>query len=315
MMQELITTREPLRRLTLVTSLLMTGAISAHSTAQTGRLDVSSTAVASTSQSARPGQVVLLREGSTLVQTTGIMRRNAADQWTFVVDAPNARSGQIELILLPCATLEEMERVAATSAGDPRFQTTGEAFVYMNKNYFLATHSPYLLAIESKPTEEVETPADENSDDAAMTETDDTTAADSDSIEDIMQRLEERAGPIARSTAPTTNMTQATSGNGSSANGRSQAREDMMIVDRRGHLTRGSGGAWIFVFDADAEGLADPPAFIMPCLLLERMQQEARKAGNVAPMLITGRMFSYHGRSYLLPTLYRIPTNRTQLVP
>ena len=298
-------------------TLLLSCAISAHAAPQAGESD----SPAGTNQNAidlQPGRVVLLREGSTLVQTTGVMRRNADDRWTLLVDAENARAGTLELILLPCATLEEMERVAATSEGDPMFQTTGEVLVYLNKNYFLPTHSPHLLAVmdqsdeapAEEPAEDVPAGDDITREDATEVATDDAPIVEGDSVEDIMRGLEERAGPIARSSAPTNARNESTA---SVTN--APLREGAMIVDRRGHLTRGGGGAWVFVFDADAEGLADPPAVVLPCQLLERMQQEARNAGNIAPMLITGRLFEYHGRTYVLPTLYRIPRDRTQLVP
>lgn len=290
-------------------------AIHAQSWAQTETTATITPSGNANSFTVQPGRLVLLREGSTLVQTTGTMRRAEDGRWMFVIESPRARSGAFDLVLLPCATLEEMERVAASAEGDePNFQTTGEVYVYDNKNYFLPTHSPHLVSMAraSEAVEEDEAPAEEGAgtDEApAETSDDDAPIAEGDSVDDIMSRLEERAGPVARSTAPTN---IAVTGEGASL---SPAREGTMVLDRRGNLTRGANGEWVFVFDADAEGLADPPAVVLPCQMLERMQLEARNAGNVMPMLITGRVFEYHNRSYILPTLYRTPRERTVLVP
>jgi hypothetical protein len=53
----------------------------------------------------------------------------------------------------------------------------------------------------------------------------------------------------------------------------------------------------------------------MPCLLLERMEDYARRAGRTAPLLLSGEVYRYHGRGYVLPTLFRIPSQRTVLRP
>ena len=80
-------------------------------------------------------------------------------------------------------------------------------------------------------------------------------------------------------------------------------------------MVRDGGGAWLFLFDADASGLADPPMILLPCLLLERMERYAQRAESHAPMLLSGRVFRYHQVNYLLPTTFQIPRERTPLRP
>jgi hypothetical protein len=91
--------------------------------------------------------------------------------------------------------------------------------------------------------------------------------------------------------------------------------EGTSIVRRRGRIRRDKHGAFLFVFDADAEGKADPPMVILPCLLLERMQQYTEQTGRNAPMLISGEVYAYYGENYLLPTVFRVPNERTPLTP
>ena len=88
-----------------------------------------------------------------------------------------------------------------------------------------------------------------------------------------------------------------------------------MVLWRRGRIVRDGGGAWLFLFDADASGLADPPMILLPCLLLERMERYAQRAAPEAPMLLNGRVFRYHERNYLLPSVFQIPRHRTPLHP
>ncbi len=261
----------------------------------------------------RPGRVVLLREGSVLTQTTGVLRRNADGQWVFVITMPDVQKQQIELILLPNSTLEEMQRIAESIEDrELAFETTGEVFVYQNRNYLLPTHAPHL--IETRNVVEPEPAQSQPADEATTPDDEADVAEEDDSIESIMQRLEERSGPIARSSADDRPATSQPIGQMAAANN-STLREGMTLVDRRGHITRGSQGAWMFVFDADAEGLADPPVRILPCMMLERMQEYARLRSNIAPMLLSGRVFEYQGRRYVLPTLYRIPRTRTPMTP
>lgn len=265
----------------------------------------------------RPGRIVLLREGSVLVQTTGVLRRNDQVQWVFVIDLPE-RDRELELRLLPSSTLEEMQRIAESIDDQAlAFEATGEVFVYENRNYFLPTHAPHI--IETRDLPEGGEESDEG-DDAETDETSDAqrgddapTAEEDDSITSIMQRLEEKTGPIARSSADEPDAGRIAR-DSAAVNGRA-LREGTTLVDRRGHLTRGEHGSWVFVFDADAEGLGDPPVIVLPCLMLERMQRYARQHSNVAPMQLSGRVFEYQGRRYVLPTLYRVPRNRTPIVP
>ena len=92
-------------------------------------------------------------------------------------------------------------------------------------------------------------------------------------------------------------------------------REATILIQRRGSISRTPGGAWSFVLDADAEGLEDPPLTLLPCLLLHKIEEHTRRSGGNAPALISGRVYVYQGRNYLLPTTFRIPRERTKLNP
>ena len=80
-------------------------------------------------------------------------------------------------------------------------------------------------------------------------------------------------------------------------------------------MHRGAHGTWWFTFDADSSGLSDPPMVILPCLLLERMERYAARTGARTAMLLSGRVYVYEDRNYILPTMFQIPRERTTINP
>jgi hypothetical protein len=164
-------------------------------------------------------------------------------------------------------------------------------------------------------------------------------AGGGDSAESIMRDLEMQSGPIARSSGaaavaqpPATMAAGAARRHGarssaetmpggarSAAASRATAsaamQENASIINRRGKITRDRSGGWMLVFDADAAGLADPPIKLLPCLLLESIEDYARRVGNNSPIIITGQVFLYEGQNYLLPTVYRIPRESSRITP
>ncbi len=180
--------------------------------------------------------------------------------------------------------------VEASPGQEAVFEITGQVFVYRGHNFLLATHAPQLLTYQPPAP----TPVEE-----------DDGTGQGDSVEDIMQELMESVGPIRRSAAAGSDRPDV-------------SNEDLLgegttILARRGKLTRSDFGAWIFVFDADAAGLADPPLVIMPCLMLQRLETYGRSTGRTAPILLSGRVFRYGRRNYVLPSAFRIPRQRTPL--
>jgi len=95
-------------------------------------------------------------------------------------------------------------------------------------------------------------------------------------------------------------------------------REGQFIVLRRGRIKRTTGGAaspWMFTFDADRSNLDDPPMYLMPCRMLEDMEQIVEDRGESVPFIISGQVFVYHNANYLLPTLMKLAPDRGNLEP
>jgi hypothetical protein len=223
------------------------------------------------------------------VRVTGRLQRDAAaPAWVFVVDDEDDGSPGHEFVVMPGSLLEEMERMI-NAADDRRlvFEITGQAYVYRQRNYLLLTHPPLLIGHESPP------------EDAVSSEDDD------DSTDRIIEDLERSIGPVRRRQAAAAQR----------ANEGPLLAEGTVVTARRGRIRRTERGGFVFVFDADAEGLADPPMRLLPCLLLERLEEELRKTGERLVVLLSGHVYTYRGRNYLRPTLYRTPRERTLLTP
>jgi hypothetical protein len=237
----------------------------------------------------------LLREGSYLTAVAGTVHRDdLSGWWRLAVDPVQPGTPRFDLIMLPNRRLDEIRQIVQ-SAPDATvvFQVTGQVFAYHGRNFLLATHAPQLM--------EVAEPAAEPSPDLSITAGDDAAGQD---VGQIMRELAEAVGPLPRRTAAV----------GTAPVGSAPA-EGRPMRQRRGRLTRSELGAWVFVLEADATGLVDPPLIVMPCLLLERMERHAASAGRTAPILLSGRVHDYAGQSFVLPTLFRAPQDRTLIEP
>ncbi len=83
-------------------------------------------------------------------------------------------------------------------------------------------------------------------------------------------------------------------------------REGSFIANRKGRMVRSSTGDWAMTFDSDAQGPADPPMILMPCLNLMAMEKIAERGGDALTFSVSGQVFVYKGRNYLLPSMYVI---------
>ena len=243
-----------------------------------------------------PDTGALLREGSYLLRTKGSLHRDADSGWWMFRVAPGDPHQQIgELTLLPCSLLENLEQLIESTPPQQRtiFDLSGQVFGFRGRNYLLPTHAPRL--VEYVPPPPVESAPGMPGDNSAR---------------DILRELEQTVGPVLRSSR-----TGGPPDPDSEQGPRKLLAPGTVILWRRGWLVRGNGGAWSFVFEADASGLVDPPMILLPCLLLEEMERHGRLGGPDPALLISGRVERYHARNYLLPTSYQVPRHNTPLRP
>jgi len=243
----------------------------------------------------------LLREGTFVLQVVGSLHRAEQPGW-WVFRPADADSGKAPfgLTLLPCTLLASLEKlVESMSDQEIVFDLTGQVFVYQGRNYLMPTHAPRLVDyVPASRPDGIDEPAPR-----------------ADSAEAILRDLDRTVGPVARSPRAAAPDLAAGPQTGEASGDRRPVAPGEMILWRRGWMVREAGGAWSFVFAADASGLEDPPMILLPCRMLEDMQRHARRSGPDQPLLVTGRVTRYHGRHYLLPTMFRIPRHNTALRP
>ena len=304
----------------VLTVLAFTPAAAIAQDAETAASDEAPKAQPEQTPAKKQQKPMLLRQGSHLLRAVGEMSQDKErGRWTLTIEPKREGRPHQELIVTPCSLLDEMERLIEAAPGyELKFEVTGEVYVYKKQNYFLPTHPPLLVGrhASDQPAEQLEEPT-ENSEAGEGGEGGGESVEAKpkrDTTEDIIRDLEDAAGlfahrPEARPEADADARAE------DDPNDIRLVREGTVLVSRRGHIRRTGGGAYIFIFDADAEGKSDPPMVLLPCMLLERLEQYSWRAGDKAVVLMSGRVYTYHGLNYLLPTVYRIPHQRTPLTP
>lgn len=135
--------------------------------------------------------------------------------------------------------------------------------------------------------------------------------------EEVMKDLEKAAREVGRPLPSATPGTTPGVGPGAGPNAGPNApgvatvsgsllREGSFIASRAGRMARGAAGEWLLTFENDAKGTAIAPMVLMPCLNLMAMEKLAERGGESISFTVSGQVFVYKGRNYLLPTLYTV---------
>ena len=84
-------------------------------------------------------------------------------------------------------------------------------------------------------------------------------------------------------------------------------RGDTQIQSRRGQLVRDNAtGGWRYVFEGQLAEGGEPSMEVLPCLALERIETSVRQSDVALPLVVTGSTTVFEGRTYLLPSIFRV---------
>ncbi len=243
----------------------------------------------------------LLREGTFMLQVKGSLHRGGQPgRWVFRIARDDPSRELFELTLLPCTLLASLEQLVESMPDEQIvFDLTGQVFVYGGRNYLMPTHAPRL--VEYVPPSR---PQDITGDNLK-------TAMPDDSAEAILRDLDRAVGPVVHSPRSAA----AGTGDTTSRPATAGTTPGTTVLWRHGWMVREPNGAWSFVFAADATGLGDPPMILLPCRMLEDMERHGLRSSPDEPLLVSGRVTRYHGRNYLLPTMFRVPRYSSALRP
>lgn len=237
-----------------------------------------------------------LAEGSFVLGRQGELLKTPQGYIIFVPDRDTRESGEGAVLLMPCRTLEQLQ----SEWSGQQVLLSGEIFTYHGRNQLLI--SDYRLVRETK----TETPGGNESDAETQPQSETPLEADPD-VRDLLEELDrtqprtqrDENDPLGNGvpTLPRTPVQRPTA----PASG---PEEGTLLLRVPSRMTRNAQGAWTLVFDND-----DPDAsfadelVVLPCRALMRMEQWAMQQGDAARYLVSGRVYTYEGESYLLPTL------------
>ena len=265
----------------------------------------------------------LLPEGSFIREARGHVHRiGPGHPWIFSIDedGDDATATQ-DFTLLPSHLLEEIELESADRSQEQiDFVLSGEVLLYKNHNYLILQHVEMETQHAQRPGTQVPTPEPQDDAEPEVSTTDpspDDASSDpwsdvdddfadmdqGDSVAAIVAQLQQDVGPLKQSVDRSADIADSPVG----------ADEGDLLISRRGRLTRGRYGAWIIVFDADARGLMEPPVILLPSTQLRNLEQWARGGDLSRPMLLSGQIYSYRGKHFLLPSAWREPVERPNI--
>lgn len=253
-------------------------------------------------------RLALLREGSTVSRVVGDLAQDPDDKlWLFRPIVPEAGGLRREFVLLPSPVLEDMLQTNRVSGAPVQFEVTGRVFIYRGRNFLLADFAPTIVRFDAKPSEEQADAAAKPPAEATLAPNGEDKFVPPDSkersaVDAIEKRLEERVG---RAPQVKVNEGIAIRDGGSQAKAKAPIANGSRITQRLGKLTRDpQAGTWRFA-PAQNSGSGDPTVELLPCLLLEKLELQAREGDSAPSILISGMIYAYEGRSYLLPTSFR----------
>ncbi|MEL6329671.1 MAG: hypothetical protein AAFR38_08415 [Planctomycetota bacterium] len=256
--------------------------------------------------------------GSLLPERTFLARRRGhllrvGDAIAFVPLASERNRAESAMRLMPSQELERIEAGFAPGQTAMPVLMSGQVFLFDGKNFLMPTASRRdpggAMTIPAGPPTEPETGTDDEEAPPAdplagvpLELRDDPAAAD------VIEELRERTA-VVRS-------------GGQLARGPRERRElgtvttrpdNSPVAPRRGRVERLGDGLLTVTFDSAAgagEEDETEPLTLLPCLTTERLAELSEVTGRTPPLLISGRLFSYQGREYLLPTMFQLERER-----
>ena len=248
----------------------------------------------------------LLREGTTLARVLGDLAQDPDEKlWLFRPIDPETGGLRREFVLLPSPVLEDLVRTVRAAGAPVQFEMTGRIFIYRGRNFLLADFAPTIMRFDTKLGE-----APKPTDAAKITPSGDdkfvtpptSSVKDDAVVKEIERRLEERVGRTPQPHAVDNSATRDASAPNKSV---APITNGSRLSQRLGRIARDpQSGGWRFV-PQQTTGSGDASIEVMPCMLLERLEAAARESDASPAILISGTVYAYEGRSYLLPSSFR----------
>ncbi len=253
-----------------------------------------------------------LPEGTTLIRRPGQVLTLPTGHRVFVADERDRRSGEGPMLIFPSRVLASLDASLAGSPAAP-VVLSGYVYEYDGRNYLL----PTAFSRDTLPPRPEPEPVSESiseslgNEPSGANEIQIASAFDDPDVASLLDELD--SSPAIRAVAPPAVQRPDTDAGESSVVTSTEAyvADGTPITRRRARLVRGPGGAWAFRFDNDFDTarnpLLDQPMTVLPCRLLQRLESLAMTRGEGIELIVSGRVYTYGQRSYILPTIYQRP--------
>lgn len=233
-------------------------------------------------------------EGTFISQRRGRIITTKGGEVVFSPAAAEpGKPGDPPMVLDRCATLEQLQ-AAIASTPDAGVTLGGQVFVYRGRHYLLPTTYAIDLAGPAqgtKPEPEKQAPASPAASEAPRGDID---------TQALIQELEAQRG-VPRTVDPPA----AAPAEGGVEAG--VANEGTLLVNRRARLVRlaAEEGRFGAAFDngAGVDKAKSGAMALLPCAALQSLETLAAYRGENVSFYVSGRVFVYNGKNYLLPSL------------
>lgn len=90
-------------------------------------------------------------------------------------------------------------------------------------------------------------------------------------------------------------------------------REGQFVWSRVGRLVKvEKTNDWVFAFESDGKEMKDPPMGLLPCKMLEAMQNNSGQGKISVRFRVSGQVTEYQGKNYLLVTYMQVVRDLNQ---
>ncbi|MCX5659528.1 MAG: hypothetical protein NTW19_07365 [Planctomycetota bacterium] len=250
----------------------------------------------------------LRREGEFLANQHVRLKRAPNSSSLLVAFESDPQGTPPPMAVLPGQLLQNMETLVQERGDQTLFVISGQVTTYRGSNYLLPT-STVVWSPPRNDAPPATAPAPMPGKNASADQV----------LQQMGSMIERNAAiesaPRVVTTPPATKvMDPAVLGPAPGERATTLRREGEFVVERRGRLVHGTGNSTVmFAFDADARTSPEPPMVLIPCQLLQSMENLSQERGDRVVFVLTGQVFTYRGANYLLPTTMKLAIDKGNL--
>lgn len=264
----------------------------------------------------------LLREGAFVSGAKAQLVKGKSGRWYAIFDPDSSGRAIPPMVVMENSNLAAMERVAAREAAGTRVRMSGRVTVYRDRNFILPTAPPLLERVAAVDPDAAATAASQQASAAAAntpTDKQPPKGSTEPSIEQIIADLDKAVGTRKTAASNSTSTSQMPSSGVTTVQEPTEPGITAgYLAARRARIIRAGDGSLNAVVDSGSSGRSESPMTLLPCQNLTAIEGvlDTNPAGAEAmSFTLTGDVFIYKGRRYLLPSMYTVVRGSDIVMP